>query len=57
MGHFFGGFQSSRPPGAGVAPRPNIGPEIAQHHDCGGSFVRLGLLIIKICFFLKVYFT
>ena len=25
--NFFGGLKSSRPPGAGVAPRPNIGAE------------------------------
>ena len=44
----FWGFQSSRPPGAGVARRPNMGaenwnfPEIAQNHDCGGSMVLSG---------------
>ena len=50
MGQLFWGVQSSRPPGAGVAPRLNMGAEnwnflkFAQNHDCGGSMASSGPL-------------
>ena len=52
-----GGFQSSRPPGAGVAPRPNMGAEnwnflkLLKTIIVGALWFRLGFLSIRmLCF-------
>ena len=56
---FFGGFQRSRPPGAGVAPCPIMGAEnlnflnLLKTMIVGALWFRLGLLSIRILYFLK----
>ena len=54
----FGGFESYRPPGAGVASRPNMGAEnwnfLAENHDCGGSMASFGFLELQDTLFFEI---
>ena len=56
MVNFFVGFQSSRPLGVGVVPRPNMGTEnwnflkLLKTMVVGALWFRLGLLCIRIHF-------
>ena len=59
MGQLIWGFQSSRPPGDGLAPCPNMGaenwnfPKLLKTMIVGALCFRPGLLSIRIICFMK----